>query len=263
MQVKGAPHLWTDLKKARSRFLAIDYDGTLAPFRIERMEAFPVKGTGTALERISHLPATGVAVISGRPVHEVTTLLGLQNITIIGAHGWEEKKPGRCTCTRPLAPVQVIGLERAKREAAFHCDSGKIEQKAASVAVHTRGMDAAHAEKIESEIKTAWSKLEAENNLEVRLFNGGIELRAVGWDKGRAMETLMRESSPDTYFIYIGDDQTDEDAFGAVRGRGMGIRVGPEDPSSRATGHLKDCEAVAAFLCSWIEILGCKNTKGF
>ena len=53
MQVKGAPHIWTDLKKARSRFLAIDYNGTLAPFRIERMEAFPVKGAGIALERIS------------------------------------------------------------------------------------------------------------------------------------------------------------------------------------------------------------------
>ena len=256
MQVKGVSHFWTDLKKARSRFLAIDYDGTLAPFRIERMEAFPIKGVKTTLERISNLPATRIAVISGRPVHEVSALLGLQSVTIIGAHGWEEKKPGLPVCPRPLSPIQAIGLEQAKREAASFCDSDKIESKVASVAIHTRGMDAARTEKIKSGIKSVWSKLEAENNLEIRLFNGGIELRAVGWDKGRALEILMGESSSDTYFIYIGDDQTDEDAFRAVRGRGVGIRVGPEDTSSYATGYLKDCEAVAAFLHFWLEMFG-------
>ena len=256
MQVKGASHLWTDLKKARSRFLAVDYDGTLAPFRIERMEAFPVNGVKTALERISHLPATRIAVVSGRPVHEVTALLGLQSVTIIGAHGWEEKKPGRPVRPRPLSPIQAIGLERARQEAASFCDSERIESKVASVAIHTRGMDAARTEKIKSGVNAAWSKLEAENNLEIRLFNGGIELRAIGWDKGRALEMLMEESSPDTYFIYIGDDQTDEDAFRAVRGRGVGIRVGPEDSKSHATGFLKDCETVAAFLDFWLETLG-------
>lgn len=263
MRVKGIPNLWTNLKKARSRFLAVDYDGTLAPFRIERMEAFPVKGASTALESISHLPATGVAVISGRPVHEVTALLGVGSVTIIGAHGWEEKKPERSTRVRPLEPVQAIGLKRAKREAASFCDSDRIESKAASVAIHTRGMDTARAETIESGIKTVWSILEAENNLEIRVFNGGIELRAVGWDKGRALEVLMGENHPDTCFVYIGDDQTDEDAFRVVRGRGMGIRVGPEDPSSHATGYLKDCKAVAAFLNFWLETFGCESTEGF
>ena len=263
MQVKGVPHLWTELKKARSRFLAIDYDGTLAPFRIERMDAFPVKGADVALEHISHLPGTGVAVISGRPVHEVTTLLGLESVTIIGAHGWEEKKPGQPVRTRSLSPVQATGLDRAKRLAALLCDSKKIESKAASVAIHTRGMDTAQTEEIRSGIKTAWSKFEAEHNLEIRLFNGGIELRAIGWDKGRALETLMGEHPSDTYFIYIGDDQTDEDAFKALRNRGTGIRVGPEDSQSHATGFLKDCEAVAAFLDFWLETFGHKNTEGF
>ena len=202
-------------------------------------------------------------MISGQQVHEVAALLGLPSFTIMGAHGWEEKKPGRPTHAHPLEPVQERRLERTKRGAAFLCDPGKIGPKAASVTVHTRGMDAANAEKVKSELKTVWSKLEVENDLEIRLFNGGIELRAVGWDKGRALATLMEDSRPNTNFVYIGGDQTDEDAFGAVRGRGMGIRVGPEDSSSRATGYLKNCEAVAAFLDSWLEILGCENKKGF
>ena len=253
MQIKGAPHLWGDLKKARSRFLAIDYDGTLAPFRIERMEAFPVKGARASLERISKLPETGVAVISGRPVHEVTALLGLEGITIIGAHGWEEKRPGKAVRSRPLSPSQAAGLERAMLAAASFSDSGRIESKAASVAVHTRGLEAARAEKITSETLAAWSEFGAGNDLEIRHFNGGIELCAVGWDKGRALEALMGECHPGTYFVYIGDDRTDEDAFRSVRERGAGIRVGPEDSQSHATGCLKDCDAVGAFLKLWLE----------
>jgi trehalose 6-phosphate phosphatase len=260
MQVRGLPNLWTDLKNARARFLAVDYDGTLAPFRIKRMDAFPVKDAKTALERIVHMPATSVAVISGRPVSEVMTLLDLQCVTVIGSHGWEEKRPGQSTFTHPLTPFQSDGLERGKREAEIFCDSGRIEPKAASVAVHTRGMDTKSEDKIQSEIIAAWSELEKENELEIRFFNGGVELRATGWDKGRALETLMKENRLDTYFVYIGDDQTDEDAFMAVRGRGVGIRVGPVDASSVATGCLKDCGEVVEFLNFWSEILDGERT---
>ena len=261
MQVEGVPNLWADLKRARARFLAVDYDGTLAPFRLERMEALPARDAKEALERIARLPATTVAVISGRPVNEVTTLLDPQDITVIGSHGWEEKKPGQITRTYPLTRLQTEKLEKGRRKAEALCDSGRIENKVASVAVHTRGMDRGSQGKIQSEIKAAWLELERDNELETRVFNGGIELRAIGRDKGRALETLITESGPDTYFVYIGDDQTDEDAFRAVRRQGVGIRVGPVDALSFATGHLKDCEEVVALLNSWNEILGDARTR--
>lgn len=255
MEIAGAPQLWADLKNAPGRFLAIDYDGTLAPFQIDRMQAFPVRGAREALERIIRLPATGAAVVSGRPVREVSALLNLPGITIIGSHGWEEQKPGQPTRPHPLAPMQAAGLERAKQEAAGICGPGSIETKAGSVAIHTRGMDEVRAGKIRSGIMAAWSGLEAGGGLEIRAFNGGLELRAVGWDKGKALEALMEGYSLDTYFVYIGDDQTDEDAFRVVHGRGVGIRVGPGTVSSHATGYLKDCDAVVEFLDCWLRIL--------
>jgi trehalose 6-phosphate phosphatase len=260
--VKGIANLWADLKRARARFLAVDYDGTLAPFRVERMEALPAKDAKEALERIARLPATAVAVVSGRPVGEVTSLLDLPDITVIGSHGWEEKKPGQITRKHPLTRLQAGKLKKGKRKAEAICDSGRIEEKVASVAIHTRGMDAERKSKIQSEIKAAWMELARENELEIRLFNGGIELRAMGWDKGRALETLIEESGPDTYFVYIGDDQTDEDAFRAVRRQGVGIRVGPVDALSFAIGHLRDCEEVVALLNSWNEILSDAGEKG-
>lgn len=262
MHVRGIPSLWADLKNAGARFLAVDYDGTLAPFRIERMEAFPAEDAKAALKCIlsyagnqscRDLRASGQR--SGNPSRAS------------GCYDHREprlgrEKTGKNTHTHSLTPFQAYGLQRGNREAEARCNQGRIERKTASVAVHTRGMDPGSEGKLLTEIKKAWSGIEAENEIEIRLFNGGVELRAMGWDKGRTLESLMIENSLDTYFVYIGDDQTDEDAFRAVRRRGVGIRVGPVGVPSLATGYLKDCDEVVAFLNAWTEILGGVRTGG-
>jgi len=41
----------------------------------------------------------------------------------------------------------------------------------------------------------------------------------------------------------VGDDETDEDAFRVLLGRGIGIKVGNPDELSAATGFFPDIEA--------------------
>jgi trehalose 6-phosphate phosphatase len=56
------------------------------------------------------------------------------------------------------------------------------------------------------------------------------------WNKGRAVEALLAEldlDRPDVLPIYLGDDTTDEDAFRALAGRGLGLVV--RDGSDRRT----------------------------
>src|SRR4029450_8099876 len=54
-----------------------------------------------------------------------------------------------------------------------------------------------------------------------------LELRPdVEWDKGHAVRWLLERVAPDGIGIYLGDDLTDETAFAALRGRGIGIAVG-------------------------------------
>jgi trehalose-phosphatase len=48
--------------------------------------------------------------------------------------------------------------------------------------------------------------------------------------------------------IYIGDDQTDEDAFRVLAGRGIGIIVDPPARSTHATYALRDPLEVERFL---------------
>ena len=71
------------------------------------------------------------------------------------------------------------------------------------------------------------------------------------WDKGKAVLYLLaalRLDGDDVAPLYLGDDITDEDAFRALSGRGIGIFVGQaDDPEVGGRG------TVAAFVLDSIE----------
>ncbi len=81
-----------------------------------------------------------------------------------------------------------------------------------------------------------WSRIASRCSLEVRKFQGGVEVLAKGWNKGDALEELLRDEPQDTFCVYIGDDSTDEDAFQRIRSSGIGIRVGEKGNSYRCKG---------------------------
>jgi trehalose-6-phosphatase len=81
---------WDLLTRSKNRALLLDYDGTLAPFRVERDKAVPYFGVRKILEKIIATGGCRVVVISGRghtagkgfmqTVHTRFCLLGLKQI---------------------------------------------------------------------------------------------------------------------------------------------------------------------------------------
>ena len=68
--------------------LLLDYDGTLAPFRVNRSTALPYPGVRELLDTIISAQHTRVVIISGRSIDDLVPLLGLQNLPEIwGSHG--------------------------------------------------------------------------------------------------------------------------------------------------------------------------------
>ena len=65
------------LKGARSSFLFLDYDGTLAPFRVNRFTARPWAGVRELLKQIQQQGRTRMTMITGRPAQEIRPLLGI------------------------------------------------------------------------------------------------------------------------------------------------------------------------------------------
>ena len=74
--------------------LLLDYDGTLAPFRVDRFLARPWAGVRELLTRIQQQGRTRMAIISGRSAHEIRPLLGIDPpFEVWGLHGAERLFP--------------------------------------------------------------------------------------------------------------------------------------------------------------------------
>ncbi len=75
-----------------------------------------------------------------------------------------------------------------------------------------------------------------------------FEVRAnVNWNKGSAVRWILLRENPEAFPLYIGDDSTDENAFRALKDRGLTIRVGADETSS-AQYFVKDSGEVETFL---------------
>src|SRR5262245_28912286 len=141
VEVEGLPSFWSELAAAAATALLLDYDGTLAPFALDRMAARPTDGVTAALERILKQPSSYLSIVSGRPAAEIRHLLGDLPVTVIGSHGWETALPGALAVTRALLPARAAELDAAEALARAIAGDTRAERKHASVAVHLRGDD--------------------------------------------------------------------------------------------------------------------------
>jgi trehalose-phosphatase len=258
IKIDGAPTLWERVDRSAHSVILLDYDGTLAPFHEERMQARPLEGVVDALERIANLPDTTVALVSGRPVAEVQDLTGLNGVMIAGTHGFELYEPDAGTVSTELSPEIAETLDRAHQEAVRLVGPARAERKVATVALHVRGMDDRAAQAALDAFREHASAA-PDDDFVVRAFNGGLELRVRHRDKGVAVGEILAATRPADLVIYIGDDDTDEDAFRELPPEtGIGIRVGRADRPTHAAGRIDSCEDVLKFLTDWIATKTCQ-----
>jgi len=254
MELPAIPDFWQRVRNANNRFFGLDYDGTLAPFEIDPMQARPLPGIADLLRDLATGGQTLIAVISGRPLAKVMTLLKNPPVMVIGSHGYEFwPVDGSCVVRQPT-PEQRQGLLQVATTLQQRGYSHKMEVKVASVALHARGLDLAVAAAMEEGVAAEWHGRAQRYGLECRRFNGGIEIRCSGWNKGMALNALLDVQAADVFAVYIGDDDIDEDAFAILRDRGVGIRVGDPSRPTAAQGFLPECGAVASFLRTWIAL---------
>ena len=248
--------LWEALASSRHRLLMFDYDGTLAPFRVDRARATLPPGTRRALRRLTALPGHRLAIVSGRSLKELARLVGRLPIHLVGEHGWEERPPGGPILRAPLPAVCAIALARAAARADDLGLGDHLERKRTAVVLHVRGMPVGRARLAIAGAIRVWKPLVRTGGLRLDEIVGGVELRSVGHDKGEVVHRLLRTRPRPDLAVYIGDDTTDEDAFAALRFHGIGIRVGVRHRTTRAHGTLASPAAVCTFLEGWRERTG-------
>jgi trehalose 6-phosphate phosphatase len=203
--------------KARTLLVASDFDGALAEFTVDPEDSAPAPGAMTALRGLAALPATHVAVASGRDVRTLRDLTGVgsaESITLIGSHGAEATRPHVAAEGRLDGDQRALldELTTAVAELIDRHPGARLERKRAAVAVHTRGLPTADADAALREAAAL-----GEGRGDVRMLRGKsvVELSVSHADKGSAIAALGRQVGSDAIF-YSGDDVTDEDAFRAL-----------------------------------------------
>jgi trehalose 6-phosphate phosphatase len=234
--------------------LMLDYDGTIAPFRKNRAQAFPYPGFSLLLQEIVCTGRTRVVVISGRDANEIVPLLDIEpRPEIWGLHGLQRLKPDGSIELLPLDEPTIEALEAAENWLLYQQLQQTAEFKTGSIAVHWRGLGECETEALRGRVLLGWKPIAKRTHLHLMEFDGGIEIRAREADKGDAVRTIMSEMDPDTAAAFLGDDVTDEHAFEAMNGRGLSILVRPRYRTTTAAQlWLKPPFEVFDLLVQWL-----------
>jgi alpha,alpha-trehalase len=230
--------------------LFLDYDGTLTPIVAYPDLAVLSDDMRAALERLAgHLP---VAIISGRDLTDVRRMVGIDGIVYAGSHGCDVDAPealgGRVQ--HGLADVDDLAAARAALTRKVEGIPGAwVEHKTFAVTVHYRQTPPDQVPRVMAafdEVAAVFYGLRRTAGKMVLELRPGIAC----YDKGKALLWLLErlEMATGTYVpVYIGDDVTDEDAFRAIAGRGVGVRVGDPHDVTAADYTLADVGEVLEF----------------
>lgn len=244
------------LENSPRSVLMLDYDGTLAPFRVERTSAAPYP---EVIEAVRSLKATRtrVVVISGRPALEVAQLLAMDpRPEIWGAHGVERLLPDGRYDVIPLSQAAVEVMNLAEDALTHEGIADLAERKASGIAVHWRGLPDRVAAEVRTAALRAWEPMECAPGIRHQEFDGGIELKVGTATKARPVRAILAEEPEGAPAAYMGDDLTDEEAFFALRGRALTVLVRPERRATRADLWMKPPEELIEFLSGWFAATG-------
>ncbi len=239
----------------------LDYDGTLTPI-VERPELAVLSAEARrVVEDLASL--CPVAVISGRDLLDVRNLVGVDGIYYAGSHGFDIEGPAGKQFSlqqgEDFLPL-LDELEKQLRKRLASINGSELERKKFSIAVHYRRVDPAQSAEVERIVDEEMAR---QPRLRKTLGKKVFDLQPqIDWHKGKALEHLLEAlglDRPDVVPVFLGDDLTDEDAFQAITGRGIGIVVRDEIRPTAAAFALENVEEVRRFLEALAGIL---RTRG-
>ena len=246
---------WLEPFLARYRLaLFLDYDGTLAPIVAHPSEAKLPEAARRGLDACAARPDTDVSLVSGRAMADVRAMIGRDDVTYAANHGLEIQGPDFAPFLhedlphyRERLPELARALEASAPEGAW------VEEKGHTSTFHFRQVPAEEHARVAEEARHIINSF----GFQARDAKMAVEARPpIGWDKGRAVLHVLRSRygpswSERVRVVYVGDDDTDEDAFRLLEGLAITFRVGRADEPTAASHRLGRVEAVHELL-EWL-----------
>ncbi|MDI6903152.1 MAG: trehalose-phosphatase [Methanocellales archaeon] len=237
--------------------LLMDYDGTLTSI-VDRPElAVLSDDMRDVLRKISK--RYPIAIISGRSLADIKNLVEVKGICYAGNHGFEISGPGieltKGEAERSKLTVQKVCSDMQKRLARIK--GAIVENKGLTASVHYRLVSDADFQ----ELERIFGEVTKPHLGEIKITRGKkvFEIRPnIDWDKGKAVLWIIDALKASAErAIYIGDNHTDEDAFLALKDKGITILVSEKLKTSNAKYFLRNVSEVKIFL---EKLISCSNS---
>lgn len=220
--------------------LFLDYDGTLTPIAQSPSQAVLSQENKELIKCLVKTSVIQVVVISGRSLADVKEMVGIEGILYVGNHGWEIEGPAMNF--ESLIPVHVSSMmKKIKYELIAQLSDIQgvfVEDKGVTLSVHYRLASEDKGFLVKRIFDHVCMPFRRQNMVKVHAGKKVLELRPpVEWDKGKAAMWLLRKQEilkgrGKVLPVYIGDDSTDEDAFEALKNKGITVFVGKAKFSS-------------------------------
>jgi trehalose 6-phosphate phosphatase len=235
--------------------LLLDFDGTVAEFHVDPDAPELTPERFDLLSAIARVPGVSLGIVSGRRLDDLRARTRLpDHVYHAGLHGLEIEVDGERQTHPDLEAAihKIDGLAECLSKLPAEFPGVYIEDKGASVAVHTRSMPKDDYERVFARadiLAVPWiaehlvRRLEGNAVVEYLPNIHGHKGEATKWITAHVESKFARRS----WVAYIGDDITDEDAFRAIEsGNGIAILVGLRPTS--ATYKLDGIPDVDRFL---------------
>ncbi len=220
--------------------LFLDYDGTLTPIVSRPQDAILSQEMKQILNELSH--SHTIAVVTGRDMDNVKKLVGLETLIYAGSHGFRISGPNGLYMEHEQSKEILPQLDRIEKELLPLQESFKgvqIDRKRYAVGVHYRNA----AEKDEPQIIEAFERVLAQHTgYKKGTGKKIVEIKPdLDWHKGQAvlwiLKALKMDQDPTVLPIFIGDDDTDEDAFGILKENNLGLGIFVEHEGQPTSAH--------------------------
>jgi trehalose 6-phosphate phosphatase len=236
--------------------LLLDYDGTLAPLVADPATACMSPAMRRVLTALRQHPRYRVAIVSGRALADLRARVDGTAQYLAGNHGLEMLGPDSTYChprAHRLRP-RLAALAQVLRQDLADIPGAWVEDKSLTLSVHCRDIPARFVPLVRRRVlRRVCPALEA-RELALRTGKAVVEVRPrLHWGKVDAVRWLvehMRLGLPvaDGLTVYIGDDETDEDAFHTLHTTGLGIVVGGNRLCSAAHYCVESVDQTLQFL---------------
>jgi len=225
--------LITSFKKAKSRILFLDYDGTLANFRSDPLIASPTKKVYEILESLSEAKKNKVVIISGRERETLGAWFSKLNIDIVAEHGaWYRKgKSEKWETFSKMNNDWKESLRPIFNQFSLRTPGSFLEEKNFSLAWHYRKTDPGLAEMRKHEFIEKLSQAVSGKNLQIMEGNKVLEVKNEQINKGTAAKHWLKKKWD--FIMAVGDDYTDEDTFEAMPADAFTLKVGYNETAAK------------------------------